>query len=54
MNTKYLMFCLVNFMSFVNMRPFLSFRPATHSKKKLGQEKFRASNDVNWLNNDVI
>ncbi len=27
------MFCLVNFMSFVNIHPFLSFRPATHSKK---------------------
>ncbi len=26
-------FCLVNFMSFVNIHPFLSFRPATHSKK---------------------
>ncbi len=33
MNTKYFMFCLVNFMSFVNIHPFLSFRPATHSKK---------------------
>ncbi len=33
MNTKYFMFCLVNFMSFVNKHPFLSFRPATHSKK---------------------
>ncbi len=54
MNTKYFMFCLVNFMSFVNIHPFLSFRPATHSKKKLGQEQFRASNEVNWLNNDVI
>ncbi len=43
MNTKYFMFCLVNFMSFVNIRPFLSFRPATHSQKKLGQEQFRAS-----------
>ncbi len=32
MNTKYFMFCLVNFMSFVNIHPFLSFRPATHSK----------------------
>ncbi len=41
-------------MSFVNIHPFLSFRPATHSKKKLGQEQFRASNEVNWLNNDVI
>ncbi len=27
MNTKYFMFCLVNFMSFVNIHPFLSFRP---------------------------
>ncbi len=50
MNTKYFMFFLVNFMSFVNIHPFLSFRPA----KKLGQEQFRASNEVNWLNNDVI
>ncbi len=33
LNTKYFMFCLVNFMSFVNIHPFLSFRPATHSKK---------------------
>ncbi len=23
-------------------------------QKKLGQEQFRASNEVNWLNNDVI
>ncbi len=38
----------------VNIHPFLSFRPATHSKKKLGQEQFRASNEVNWLNNDVF
>ncbi len=41
MNTKYFMFCLVNFMSFVNIHPW-------------GQEQFRASNEVNWLNNDVI
>ncbi len=49
MNTKYFMFCLVNFMSFVNIHPFLSFRPATHSKKSWD----RASNEVNWLN-DVL
>ncbi len=55
MNTKYFMFCLVNFMSFVNIHPFLSFRPATHSKKVgTGASLFRASNEVNWLNNDVI
>ncbi len=35
MNTKYFMFCLVNFMSFVNIHPFLSFRPATHSKRTI-------------------
>ncbi len=23
-------------------------------QKKLGQDQFRASNEVNWLNNDVI
>ncbi len=48
------MFCLVNFMSFVNIHPFLSFRPATHSKKSWDRKQFRASNEVNWLNNDVI
>ncbi len=42
-------------MSFVNIHPFLSFRPATNTfQKKLGQEQFRASNEVNWLNNDVF
>ncbi len=39
MNTQYFMFCLVNFMSFVNIHPFPSFR---------------ASNEVKWLNNDVL
>ncbi len=51
MNTKYFMFCLVNFMSFVNIRHSdLQHIP----KKRLGQEQFRASNEVNWLNNDVF
>ncbi len=49
MNTKYFMFCLVNFMSFLNIHPFLSFRPANTFQKKLGTEQFRASNEVNWL-----
>ncbi len=40
MNTKYFMFCLVNFMSFVNIHPFLSFRPATHSKKSWDSKAF--------------
>ncbi len=28
--------------------------PVIQTCKKLGQEQFRASNEVNWLNNDVI
>ncbi len=31
---------LVNFMSFVNIHPFLSFRPATHSKKSWDSKAF--------------
>ncbi len=46
MNTKYFMFCLVNFMSFVNIHPFLSFRPATHSKKSWDSKAFTI--DTKW------
>ncbi len=50
MNTKYFMFCLVNFMSFVNIHPFLSFRPATHSKKITTVAHIRASFGLfGWL-----
>ncbi len=54
MNTKYFMFCLVNFMSFVNIHSFPVIQTCNTFQKKLGQEQFRASNEVNWLNNDVI
>ncbi len=53
MNTKYFMFCLVNFMSFVN-NILSCHSDLQHIPKKLGQEQFRASNEENWLNNDVI
>ena len=33
MYTRYFMFCLVNFILFVNIHPFLPFRPATHPPK---------------------
>ncbi len=46
MNTKYFMFCLVSFMSFVNIHPFLSIQTCNSFQKKLGQEQFRASNEV--------
>ncbi len=40
MNTTYFMFCLVNFMSFVNIHPFLSFRLATLSKRSWDSKAF--------------
>ncbi len=40
MNTKYFMFCLVNFMSFVNIHHFLSFRPANTFQKSWDSKAF--------------
>ncbi len=34
--------------------PFPVIQTCNTFQKKLGQEQFRASNEVNWLNNDVI
>ncbi len=50
MNTKYFMFCLVNF----KYTSFPIIQTCNTFQKKLGQEQFRASNEVNWLNNDVF
>lgn len=51
---KYFMLDLVNFISLVNIHPFLTFRPATHLKKRLEQEQIRACNQVNWLKKDAV
>lgn len=55
---RYFMLSLVNFISFViytyiYIHPFQYFRPATNSKK-VGMVQFRANNEAQKLNNDVI
>ena len=44
MITRYFTFCFV-YSSFVNIHPFLTFRPATQTKK-VGTVPFRDSNEV--------